>query len=749
MRPSAERLGRAAAGPAIAAVLVAGFCLLLLWHDAALFWVDDLQIYYAPIFEDLHRAAMNGERQILSPCSWTLNNIAGESQFGTFSIFVTPCVLALWSLPLALPLKAALLSIAHMIVLAAGIFVLARRRGLAAPFALLATFAGALNGWIICWGATDWITSLMSFAWLPWAWWAFESCSRGKRMQWRCWLAPGLFIHLLLTGGGRAALMLVALTVWLAVRDFTNSRSVRSLAPLGVGWLLGLGLAAPALSQLLVHWQGSARGGWGHGVRAGWTVPWQGLPGFVMPSWPALWPDRFGVPTPHLSIELACGLAPVAAAIAGLLVCRREWWRAVRWAAVLFLIVLAISMLPSVSPFRWSFRWLPLVHLVLALIGAKSCELLWKRRLLHAAPIAAMALIAFMLAAGFRISFPAAATPVHIVMVLLTLTWIAASIWCQGRWQGVQVWAPAGVTFFTLLATYWWLPVHQSVKRFDFNEQILEPGPLSLDRLYFSFYQRLEVLKEASSSGDPNYGSLLRPGNTPAFAGLHFVNGYSSFGPAGVSQLFKFTFHGSPIPLAANRILTNHAGPRGLLELMGVDGLILGNGYKQNGEELWPEWRLFFTSAEADVYHRIGPPLGRVHSPEMLPDQPGVSFAPLGIQPVSETRERVTVDVLPAAEESRDTEEDIGLKLEATPQPRKSIVTFSRPWLPGYRAAFNQQPVEVRCFHELLPFVELPSESRGRLVLEYRPTSLVIGYAIACACGVAMLALSFLAPKDA
>ena len=28
---------------------------------------------------------------------------------------------------------------------------------------------GALNGWIICWGATDWFGALGAFAWFPWA----------------------------------------------------------------------------------------------------------------------------------------------------------------------------------------------------------------------------------------------------------------------------------------------------------------------------------------------------------------------------------------------------------------------------------------------------------------------------------------------------------------------------------------------------------------------------------------------------
>ena len=42
-----------------------------------------------------------------------------------------------------------------------------------------------------------------------------------------------------------------------------------------------------------------------------------------------------------------------------------------RWAYATAAVVLVVLMLlPSAGPFRWSFRWLPLFHLALALLGA-------------------------------------------------------------------------------------------------------------------------------------------------------------------------------------------------------------------------------------------------------------------------------------------------------------------------------------------------------------------------------------------
>src|SRR2546429_21597 len=42
------------------------------------------------------------------------------------------------------------------------------------PLATFVALIAALNGWIICWGASDWFGALAAFAWLPWAWWGLE-----------------------------------------------------------------------------------------------------------------------------------------------------------------------------------------------------------------------------------------------------------------------------------------------------------------------------------------------------------------------------------------------------------------------------------------------------------------------------------------------------------------------------------------------------------------------------------------------
>src|SRR5947199_8102336 len=119
-----ETLGATAAG-----LLVVFFCLILLWHNPLAFWNDDYELSVLPVFADMARSWSEGHWPILSPYSWVCGNLAGEFQYGTFSVFVNAAVVLIWKFPLTFPQQAAALSIAHLFVLAISAFSLARDRG--------------------------------------------------------------------------------------------------------------------------------------------------------------------------------------------------------------------------------------------------------------------------------------------------------------------------------------------------------------------------------------------------------------------------------------------------------------------------------------------------------------------------------------------------------------------------------------------------------------------------------------------
>src|SRR2546421_2035103 len=213
-------------GALIAGLIVVAFCLILLWHNPLVFWNDDYELSILPVFADVARSWSKGQWPILSPYSWVCGNLAGEFQYGTLSVFINAAIILIWKFPLTFPQQAAALSIAHLFVLAAGAFLLARDRRLSIALSIFVALVASLNGWIICWGATDWFGALGAFTWLPWAWWALERALDRQRTRWR-FLWPAPFVYLVVTGGfPYTLLILVLLIAGLSVKSLVETKTL-------------------------------------------------------------------------------------------------------------------------------------------------------------------------------------------------------------------------------------------------------------------------------------------------------------------------------------------------------------------------------------------------------------------------------------------------------------------------------------------------------------------------------------------
>src|SRR5438046_9380342 len=104
-------------GATIAALIVIAFSILLLAHDPLIFWNDDYEISILPVFADMARAWNHGEFPLLSPCSWVCGTLAGEFQYGVFSIFINALIVWVWNLPLTFLEPVAIVSIVHFALL--------------------------------------------------------------------------------------------------------------------------------------------------------------------------------------------------------------------------------------------------------------------------------------------------------------------------------------------------------------------------------------------------------------------------------------------------------------------------------------------------------------------------------------------------------------------------------------------------------------------------------------------------------
>ncbi len=707
-------------GALSAGLIVFFFCLLLLWHNPLVFWNDDYELSILPVFADVARSWSKGQWPILSPYSWVCGNLAGEFQYGTFSVFINAAIILIWKFPLTFPQQAASLSIAHLFVLAAGAFLLARDRRLSTALSIFVALVASLNGWIICWGATDWFGALGAFTWLPWAWWGAERALDPRRTKWR-FLWPAPFVYLLVTGGfPYTVLMLLVLVGWLSIKSLVETRSIFSVLPMLFGVALGFGLSAPAWLAILDLLQGSARELQSSSAHWQWLVPPAALPGLILPSWTVNWTDFSSKNVPHTATELACGLVASAVFIAAFIWHGRMLVTRLKWELVLLLIVLLLCMMPTAGPFRWSFRWLPFFHLVLAICAAEVLQMKLRPATAATSPLAivlltAAALLIFRTSGSY--SFP-------LITILIGLAGVFFLFEFRFRNPEIRYWVPVAITFCALLATYFCIPTNGDVPRYNFAQELLKPAPLDPQRLYLSVYPWAELTYCVSNKPQP-VGQTLRPGSTSMWAGLHFINGYSPIRAAGVAREFATTIHGEINPEKGSYVLNSQAGKDGELALLGVDGIIVARELDIAPEPA-SEWEMVVSTDEGRVFHRRDAPFARVRSVTSIDSRPNEQFATATISNIKDSRNCVEADI------------------DVPNGNRSALLTFSRPYFRGYRARLGNQKLTVTSYRGLFPMAEIPAGASGRLLLTYRPCWLMWGTAVAVICAFAMV-LSFVA----
>jgi hypothetical protein len=693
-------------GAISAGLIVALFCLILLWRDPLLFWNDDYELSILPVFADVARSWSEGHWPLLSPYSWVCGNLAGEYQYGTFSVFINAAVVLIWKLPLAFPQQAAALSITHLFFLAAGAFLLARGRKFDVPWSIFVALVAALNGWIICWGATDWFGALGAFAWFPWAWWGLERALDRERSRWR-FLWPTPFVYLVVTGGfPYTVVMLAVLVAWLSIKSLVETKDVRSILPMLFGVALGFGIGAPAWLAIFDYVHGSGRQLQPASAHWQWIVPWRALPALVLPAWTVNWADFSTRMMPHTGTELACGLVAPVALIAAIVHRGRVFVRQIRWELLLLLLVLLLSMLPTAGMFRWSFRWLPFFHLILALCAAHALQLRGPRGLIALFLVGIIAIVMSI----FRVTGDHA-FPLTWVFLLLAGIWTVADFFNLDR----RGYLPPLLTFAALLATYLCIPPNCGVPKYNLSQNLLQPAPLDPDRLYLSIYPPAEFNYRREMKPGP-VGQVVRLGSTSMWARLHFINGYSPVLPAGIAREFKSAIHGEIDRDIGEYLLHDYSGA---LAELGVDGLIVARDIGEDPPE--SEWQFAFENDEGRVFHRTGAPFASVRSVEWIDSQPQREFSSAVISRIDESRNRVEADVAVSNGETA------------------ALLKFSRPYFPGYVARIGNTKLTVDSYRGLLPVVEVPAGAHGRLVLSYCPWWLIYGGAVSILSGIVFI----------
>ena len=727
------------AAVALLIALLAGSTLLALLHAENFFLRDDMQDQYLGGYGEVARAWRAGEMPLLTSLSWQSGALAGEYQYGVFSPFLTACNVLLFASGLPLTAIAALLVFVHLTVLSCGAYTLARSYRLPPPLALMVALVGSMNGWMIEWGV-NWFPSMASFAWLPWAWWALKR-SLERRGEWRWVVAAGAFIALLVTAGWPYTCVMIALVGgMLILSKGLEDRSWTTPLPVVLGGLIGVGLAAPAWLMLIEYSGATMRGqnSSSGALQTDFMVPLEGYLGAILPTLKAAWNIPWRPSEETGSLVMHVGLAPVVILVTAAIVLKSGLLRELP-VDLLFLVVLfALSTLPSLGIFKWSFRWLPLLFVQLALVAGQAARLLADRDRPGAAGryrYGAVGLTMVLLVIGYELLI-AGTRPRTILWLWMGLVAITILWWLGERspsWRRARPHLPWLVVISTSILTFgivfrafsfdlWHRPVEARAP------ELFDPA-----KTYLALYTTWEKIRYP--------GQRFFPGNEHMHANLRFVNGYSPMRPTGTSGLFGFNYIGALSTTPRSRQL----GP--YLRRMAVDGLVAWP-YSLSREDIpWDQFELHASALGVTIFHRReGPtPRAQVVRNVFLAGSRGTRQRRADPLPELDLSGRSVAESRAvgygAAELTILAEERLRVEVEvdARASDLPVLVCFARPWLPGYRATLDGENAQVMRLDLLQPAVEVPAGQKTRLELVYRPSSWVWGRLVSLATAAGLL----------
>jgi len=644
--------------PAIGSgLLVAAIAIVLAAIDPSFFVKDDFQLEFLPASHEIARAWASGELPLLTRASWMCAALAAEYQFGVFSIFRMLLEGLAWLLPLTLAGRGTLLFVVHAAIAGAGGFVLARSYGVRPAYAFMVALIAGLNGWILWWGTT-WYAITASFAWLPWYWVALCGIAEGRRWS---WAGAAIALYLLVTGGAPYVVAMAALVAAMCVLGLRRN----ALAMIGAS-ALGLALAAPAVLMLLEYFPATARSTAVAAFEDLWVVPVRALVGFIVPGFTTEWNTFHGI-TARPSVELLGAFVPLAA-IALFLVERR---RPAGWGTPALLtmsvVVLLLMLLPSAGPFRWSFRWLPLFHLALAILGALALE------------------------------------------------------------HGKRAWnaLPAVITAAMVVVTFVVFHDSDEVSRWQIEEKAT---PLDPSRRYLAMYDLDSMAHAELLPGNlPMLAGLefvngYSPMGLGALRNLFLFEVHGPMPPSRAESLLRYE--------SGRNQLLHHFGVDGLLvpaALARRNAPILSrNGWKpvariadclvlhrneRLADPLFMAALAFKAADEQQAYSAI--------FERRTPQLPVVLFTPGG-------SERYGPRAISSVIETRNATSFL-----VRGKGPKALVVFRRPWMPGWRATIDGRPLPVLRANMAMPAIEIPPGAEGEVNLVYRPRSLALGSALA------------------
>lgn len=679
----------------LGAALVAAVPLL---HSPLFFYTDDYQTYFMPAFREIARLIAAGELPFITDRLWQGGAFLSEYQLAVLNpVSLGLCVMIARIEDAAA--AAAVFSLVHLGLFAGGVYVLCRALGCRPRHGVLAALIAPTSDWLFYWGASNWVVAAVSMAWLPWALGFLVLVTRHAG-----WFVPAaLAVALFLTSGWPFGLLALAIAV--AVASLTTLGSgAGPFAPARLrayGALLAGGLlAAPAILPLFPYLAFSER--------PFDAFKWQGdlaaLGGIGLPYFVTQWRAFDSMPqVVWMPMVYVAWFIPVLLFNAG-------WRQMLQNPVERTLLALAasfglLSMLPYVGHFRWMFRLFLYYDLCLIVLAAVLCT----RQKADAAPW------------RLRPTLAALAYPLLLAVVTVPALW---------PWYLAATAAVAGLIAASLLARRFgpgaWLALAVASNVaivLAVNAAYLRGGYPSYPNRWVSPFSlagaetvdrpvRRLALFSPFGYQDPGaaFWRDLMPGNTPLFANVISINGYSPFTFRSYRDAFCF------VHLAAFRcddVVSRITRPTGfpqqsLLDLMRIEEVVVQDAAVAAA----------FRATAGGGWAADPTPSGATRFTRRLQGLPDpVSWISPGLAvttPSASSPRRVSLD----------------LRNEGGAMGR---IVLARAWYPGWRATLDGTALNVAAVDGILLSAEIPPGRSGRLSFEYWPANFWPGLWLAAA----------------
>ncbi len=599
----------------LVAVVVAGTAQIPVLKVRLFYYWDDSAAVFLPSWRLIGEQLRDGSLPVLNTDVWMGGNWAGEAQLGIWNPVLMANAVVVSLLP-DLAMAAILIKTEFLIILATGVYLLAREYGARRGAAAVVAVALPFSGYTLFWDAEGWAASLIAFAFLPHFWWTARRFARGRLHP----VVPLVVGVLTMTTGspyGALAVIVVLLTVTVERLVCRDPRSVLRLAIVGLAaGLTGALVFLPLLGIQPVSWRSQ-----GVVANGGQLVP--GLGQLLNLSAPAYVP-----PVPTFSLPWSSAPSTPMAYLAWFVVPLLPWfaWRELgRLRArvgvlvlgfVYFLLVLGPSDL-------WLFRWparlteyfyLPLCVIVAVLLSAGlRTDRFARRALLTAGLILVQTWLTW---ANRPDEWLWAVQAAGLVAGLVALT-LAVQVYRRRLVPAVLI---AG-TVAVLAVQIQWFPGNRDVTPWQF--------PHNVAYLRSEFADRSDgttiTIGDPYSLPAPVVGDEYKPwhqllfGNLNQVAGMSSLGSYTGMGNQAFSDALCLTYLGGTCPEGYEQLFaTDPSTGRPLADLLGVRSVVVVNGYLPGHASVTSApagWQITKRSYLATTIHRTTPeayPDGRV-----------------------------------------------------------------------------------------------------------------------------------------